>query len=282
MSLAGSLRDMEVTTLIQFICLQKRRLQISLTNGSEYGVIAFDNGDIVHAEVEGIEGEDAIVRLLDWEDGHFSTTDELTVARRTINVPWDRLLMESVVKLDELDNSDFDGESDFDEQVLTQEETAQDETLEDRLMHLLSQLEENQTQIKFGKVKGANAVLDSLIKMANKTLDFFDTVVRNRPNQESLHKERTKNIFRYPIARWLLTPEGRLSNSSAIELYKRSHASQRQQIFADICLSIVGVMDSSLKVLTACFNSKSTATEMSDAYNVFLNDLDSTIGEVKL
>lgn len=282
MSLAGSLRDMEITTLIQLICLQKRRLELNLTNGIEYGVIAFDNGDIVHAEVEGIEGEDAIIRLLDWDDGRFSTADEITTNRRTINAPWDRLLMESVVKLDELGSSDFENEFDFDEHELTEEEAAQDENLENRLMHLLSQLEEDQTQIKFGKVKGANAVLDSLVTMANKVLDFFDTVARKHSDRESLHKECSKNIFRYPIARWLLTPEGRLSNSSAIKLYKRTQASQRQQTFADICLSIVGVMDSSLKVITTCFNSKQTATEMSDAYNVFLNDLDSTIGEVKL
>lgn len=282
MSLAGSLRDMEITNLIQFLCLQKRRLELSLTNGSEYGVIAFDNGDIVHAEVEGIEGEDAIVRLLDWEDGRFSTTNKITSTRRTINVPWDRLLMESVVKLDELEDSDFESEFDFDERELTQEEASQDEILENRLMHLLSQLEEDQTQIKFGKVKGANGVLDSLVKMANKVLDFFDTVAHKHSDKESIHKECSKNIFRYPIARWLLTSDGRLSNSAAIELYKRQHASQRQQIFADICLSVVGVMDSSLKVTTTCFNSKSAATEMSDAYNVFLNDLDSTIGEVKL
>ena len=84
------------------------------------------------------------------------------------------------------------------------------------------------------------------------------------------------------MARWLLTPAGKLSNESASDIYKRADAAQRQQVFADICLSIIGTMDSTFKVLVSCYNSKEFSNEMNEAYNVFLNDLNTTIGALKI
>lgn len=274
---------MELTTLIQFICIQKRRLGLSLTNGSEAGYILFDNGDVVHAETEGIEGEDAIIRLLDWDDGNFSTFDETEIKRRTINMSWDKLLMEAVVKLDEAESFDFDDDlafGDDEKKELTEEENTQDSILEDRMMLLLSQLEQEQTQIKFGKVKGAEAVLGSLVDMANSVLDCFDKAVIRRRDGVKLHKDCTKYISRYPVARWLLTPDGKLSNKSAQELYKQADSAQSQQVFADTCLSIIGVMDSAFKVLIACFHSRESANDMDEAYNLFLRDLNDTVGNL--
>lgn len=272
---------MELTSLIQFICIQKRRVGLSLSNGSEEGYILFDNGDVVHAETEGVEGEDAILRLLDWDDGRFSTDNDAPVTRRTINTPWDRMLMEAMVKLDELESDDYEDEFDS-ERELTEEEITLDTILEDKIMLLLWQLEEEQTQIKFGKVKGASAVLDSLVNMANIVLEFFEKIANNHKRSAELKKDCSKYISRYPMARSLLTPGGYLSNISAAEIYTRANIAQREQIFADICLSITGVMDSTFKVVVGSFNSKDAAKEIAEAYNLFLRDLNDTVGQLSI
>lgn len=281
MSLVGNLRDMELTSLIQFICIQKRRIGLSLKNGSDRGYIVFENGNIVHAETGGIEGEDAILRLLDWEDGHFTTKEIEEITHRSINMPWDRLLMEAMVKLDE--SGDFEDEFEFEEKrELTEQEITEDSILEDRMMLLLAQLEQEQSQIKFGKLRGAIQILGALVNMANTVLISFETIASKRSNEASLKKECTRYISRYPMARWLLTPEGHLSNKSALELLQHADSVQRQQVFADVCLSIIGVMDSTFKVIASCFYSKDCSTEITEAYNLFLSDLNDTVGDIKI
>lgn len=272
---------MELTSLIQFICIQKRRVGLSLSNGSEHGYILFDNGDVVHAETEGVEGEDAILRLLDWEDGRFSTNNDAPVTRRTINTPWDRMLMEAMVKLDELECDDYEDEFDSPREF-TEEEITQDTILEDKIMLLLWQLEEEQTKIKFGKVKGASAVLDSLVNMANIVLDFFEKIAANHKRSAELKKDCSKYISRYPMTRSLLTSVGNLSNISAAEIYTSANIAQREQVFADICLTLTGVMDSAFKVVISCFNSKDAAKEIDEAYNLFLRDLNDTVGQLNI
>jgi hypothetical protein len=64
---------------------------MAVRSGRERGTIHFKDGEIVHAEVGGLEGEDAFFRILSWDIGVFECV-ERPVERETIEENWDFLL----------------------------------------------------------------------------------------------------------------------------------------------------------------------------------------------
>ncbi len=67
----GRLRDMSLPSLIQFIAMEQASGVLSLTRADEQGHIYFDGGRIVNAVMGKAQGEDAVYRLLAWDDGDF-------------------------------------------------------------------------------------------------------------------------------------------------------------------------------------------------------------------
>ncbi len=168
------------------------------------------------------------------------------------------------------------------EDGLTRREFEHDSFLENEILLCLSKLEHTQTQIKSGKVKKPSAVLEMLVEMANKVLDFFDKTVSPRSDAVNLQNELSGQMSRYSVARWIQTADGRYSSKSAGEVLKRAESSEQFQVFADLCLSMIVAMDSAFKVLVTCFFSKTSAKEISEAYNLYLHDLNATIGEIRI
>jgi len=67
----GRLRDMSLPNLMQFIELERASGVLSLTHAAEQGHIYFDRGRVVNAAMGAAHGEEAVYRLLDWDDGDF-------------------------------------------------------------------------------------------------------------------------------------------------------------------------------------------------------------------
>ncbi len=67
----GRLRDMSLPSLIQFIEMERASGILSLIRGGERGHIYFDGGRIVNAVMGKAQAEDAVYRLLAWDDGDF-------------------------------------------------------------------------------------------------------------------------------------------------------------------------------------------------------------------
>lgn len=67
----GYLRDMSLPSLIQFIEMERADGVLSLTRQEERGHIYFEQGRIVNAVAGGTQGEEAVYRLLAWDDGEF-------------------------------------------------------------------------------------------------------------------------------------------------------------------------------------------------------------------
>jgi predicted regulator of Ras-like GTPase activity (Roadblock/LC7/MglB family) len=64
-------------------------------------VVYFHDGDIVHAEQGGLVGEDGLIEILQWKQGHFTVEQNVVSARRTINKSCEHLLLEAHRQLDE-------------------------------------------------------------------------------------------------------------------------------------------------------------------------------------
>ncbi len=98
-------------SLVDVIQLQSHR-QFSglmrLHHGGLEGDLYLESGELVHAEVGGIWGEEAAYHIISWENGEFHVQEGVAAPRRTITKKMTRLLLEFHQRLDEAKRSGSD------------------------------------------------------------------------------------------------------------------------------------------------------------------------------
>jgi hypothetical protein len=95
----GTLTNTRLHDIIQLICIARATCHMQVRSGTHKGLICFKDGEIVHADTGGVEGERAFYDILSWELGVFEC-HERPVERETIEESWDFLLMESLRRVD--------------------------------------------------------------------------------------------------------------------------------------------------------------------------------------
>jgi hypothetical protein len=68
-------------------------------SGTRKGFIFFRDGEVVHAEMSHMKGEEAFYDIMAWDLGRFEC-DEIACKAETIHESWDFLLMESMRRID--------------------------------------------------------------------------------------------------------------------------------------------------------------------------------------
>ena len=101
MSFQGSLSDLPLADIVQLVAVSGKTGMFTLTRASEHGSVYLQNGQITHARVGDVEGEDAIYALALWTSGTFlfspgSEGDKQTITRSNTN-----LLIEAARRSDE-------------------------------------------------------------------------------------------------------------------------------------------------------------------------------------
>ena len=97
----GKLFDLQLTDIIQMNCLSRITTSLAITKDDQRGVIYFNDGEIVHAECDDMEGEEAFYTIINWQEGKFVSNIGALPARETISSPWEHLLMEGMKRKDE-------------------------------------------------------------------------------------------------------------------------------------------------------------------------------------
>lgn len=87
--------------ILQLECLAQSSVVLRITNGPLTGRIWITNGEVVDAETDGLQGENAFVRILSWKSGSFETLPAEPGRARTIFKPYNALLLETAQALDE-------------------------------------------------------------------------------------------------------------------------------------------------------------------------------------
>jgi two-component system chemotaxis response regulator CheB len=105
---AGTLKNIQLSDLIQMCCLSVSSLCMRVTKGDRQGTIFIVKGEVVHAACENIVGEDAFYRIIGWQTGSFESFEMSTTPPRTIENNYHFLLMEAVRRVDEKNNADAD------------------------------------------------------------------------------------------------------------------------------------------------------------------------------
>jgi DNA-binding NarL/FixJ family response regulator len=106
-SFSASLRRLTATDIIQLKCLARATVGLDFTlRDHRHGRLYFEDGEIVHAEVnahpktDAKEGIDALREIVGWRGGKVDEFN-LPVERKTIQAPWQELLLNAVQWLDE-------------------------------------------------------------------------------------------------------------------------------------------------------------------------------------
>ena len=97
----GVLNDLELTDIIQMLCLARRTALLHLKYRDHRGRIVFDNGDVTHAEFDDLVGEGAVYRMLALRQGDIFMQSDFRNDQRTIEIGWQDLLFEGVRRADE-------------------------------------------------------------------------------------------------------------------------------------------------------------------------------------
>ncbi len=97
----GVLSDLELTDIIQMLCLAKRTTLLHLKHKEHRGKILFERGEVVHAEFDELVGADAVYHMLALKRGDIYMQSDFQSDKRTIHLGWQDLLLEGVRRADE-------------------------------------------------------------------------------------------------------------------------------------------------------------------------------------
>ena len=97
----GSLKDIQLSDLVQILCAGAKSTKLELTSGDVKGAIYIQNGDITEAEAGDLRREMAFYKVMGWKDGTFATRTPEQFPPRVIQAPAMALLMESARRNDE-------------------------------------------------------------------------------------------------------------------------------------------------------------------------------------
>jgi CheY-like chemotaxis protein len=98
---AGTLQQVGLTDIIQVECLRRNSSVLEVHTPQARGEIYIESGVIVHAVTGKLSGEKALQRLLALNNGQFHLYPYREPAERTVQGPWEWLLMEAARLHDE-------------------------------------------------------------------------------------------------------------------------------------------------------------------------------------
>ncbi len=97
----GRISDFQLSDLIQLNCLGRQTNAIFFEKDDQRGVIYFEDGNIIHALADDLEGEEAFYHIIGWEGGTFTLRRGERAPKETIFKSWQSLLLEGLRRLDE-------------------------------------------------------------------------------------------------------------------------------------------------------------------------------------
>lgn len=101
MAFQGSLKELPLPDIIQLVGVSGKTGKFTLTREGDRGYIFLKNGQMTHAIVGDLIGEEAIYSLAIWNQGEFQFSPGDEPDRQTITKSNTNLLMEAARRLDE-------------------------------------------------------------------------------------------------------------------------------------------------------------------------------------
>ncbi len=97
----GVLHELELTDIVQMLCLAKRSSMVHLKHKENRGLLVFEKGQIVHAVFNEETGNDAVYKMLALKKGDIFMQSDYQNDEVTVSLSWQDLLFEGVRLADE-------------------------------------------------------------------------------------------------------------------------------------------------------------------------------------
>ena len=101
--MVGQLSDISPVELCQMINSNQKTGKLNLESGDKRAMIIFNEGELVHAEIEGLAGKDAFYKILAIDNGRFNFSQGLTELEKSLPVlgGFMGMLMEGMKHIDD-------------------------------------------------------------------------------------------------------------------------------------------------------------------------------------
>ncbi|MFW6324911.1 MAG: DUF4388 domain-containing protein [Desulfovibrionales bacterium] len=97
----GSLREMSTVDFLQSLSAGEKDVEIVIEQNQQTGRIFMKDGEIIHAELSNLQGEEAFYGIVPWEEGDFVILPCSRFPQRTIRLPLESMLIEGFRRVDE-------------------------------------------------------------------------------------------------------------------------------------------------------------------------------------
>lgn len=291
MPVDGDLKDFEISSVLQLLCTERRSVGLVVRRRGEEGVLYLEEGEIVHALLGPLEGEQAAYQLLTWQDGTFRISEALRPPARSIRTGWRHLVLEAARQMDESERDRAEAVSPPPRGLapVANDDGAwaapANDTLEDELMLLLSRLEQEMARLSGEKVgKRPLLALETLAEMVNQAVAFAESSGAGSAPEAALALATALKIAnaKHPMARVLKAQSGRLSVGNALSFYRTwaADAPERRRVFGDIAHALGLVLESLLEVPARRLRSTTATADWRESCGVFLRDLSLAIDRI--
>jgi CheY-like chemotaxis protein len=98
----GSITGLQLPDLIQMNCLSQITTALFVKKVNREGCIYFEDGQITHAEIGAIDGDEALFTILSWSTGSFRFVGGVKAPKVSITNNWEYLLIEGTRRSDEM------------------------------------------------------------------------------------------------------------------------------------------------------------------------------------
>lgn len=97
----GNLADMNFMEILQPLGQNRKTCSVFLTSGNQHAAIYLQDGMVIHAECDDVQGEDAVYRALAWDRGSFEILLRAYPGQPSMMQSVEGLLLEGVRRMDE-------------------------------------------------------------------------------------------------------------------------------------------------------------------------------------
>jgi len=101
MALNGTLDDMNIIDLIQFPHSGSKSGELVIANNNKEAKLFYDQGNLVHASMGTLDGEDVLVEVVDWHKGEFEFHKEKKASKKSIEKDLHKVLMNALKASDD-------------------------------------------------------------------------------------------------------------------------------------------------------------------------------------
>lgn len=159
MALQGTLADLGIVDLLQFPFAGRKTGELVVTRGSEQAAMYYRDGTLVDARTERHEGHDAVVEVVDWEEGRFEFRPGVEPQRTTIEMDLHRVVMMALKIRDERRAEEQRKREEEQERERLRREQWNEHGLDSAACQRIEALVQGQTSIRHASVLGLNGDL---------------------------------------------------------------------------------------------------------------------------